>query len=386
MGLLSSLLCCSTDSKDDGNDKIQNQKLSPHQQQQQQQKQQGEGQRKPRQQQGQKRVAENENSDNNDSKSIDNKIRNDNSDDTKSSKIKQVNGSKSDDIEEEDDNETKLELSKKNSFEINHEGNSINETEESPNHTPKSSTLNNNNNQNNPGDLITQVNENKNPDKSLESDDEEDDDDEEEEDLESYLDLTKLQDGQAHDSESGCLLGFKSEKFGSKKCLILDLDETLVHSSFKYIRSADFVIPVEIDGQVHHVYVIKRPGVDEFLQKVGQWYEVVVFTASVQKYGDPLLDKLDLNKSVHHRLFRDSCYNYQGNFIKNLAQMGRDVSKTIIIDNSPTSYIFHPQNSIPISSWFSDSHDNELLDLLPFLQDLSKPTVDNVEIVLDISY
>lgn len=204
-------------------------------------------------------------------------------------------------------------------------------------------------------------------------------------DEESFLDLTKFQDGQSFNPETGWLLGKKDPKYGNKKCLILDLDETLVHSSFKYLRTADFVIPVEIDNQVHHVYVIKRPGVDEFLRKVGQWFEVVVFTASVSKYGDPLLDKLDWHKAVHHRLFRDSCYNYQGNFIKNLSQIGRPLADSIIIDNSPASYIFHPQHSIPISSWFSDTHDNELLDLLPFLKDISEQNVDDVGLVLDIT-
>lgn len=218
-----------------------------------------------------------------------------------------------------------------------------------------------------------------------EDDEDEDEEDEVDEDDESYLDLTKLQEGQAYNPETGYLLGHKDKNFAGKKCLILDLDETLVHSSFKYLRTADFVIPVEIDNQIHHVYVIKRPGVDEFLKKVGQWYEVVVFTASVLKYGDPLLDKLDLHQSVHHRLFRDSCYNYQGNFIKNLSQVGRPLRDTIIIDNSPASYIFHPQHSIPISSWFSDTHDNELLDLLPLLEDLAKSNVDDVGLVLDIT-
>lgn len=200
------------------------------------------------------------------------------------------------------------------------------------------------------------------------------------------IDLKKIQKGQAFHPDTGMLLGKKDvARFGNKKCLILDLDETLVHSSFKYLRTADFVIPVEIDNQVHHVYVIKRPGVDEFLKKVGQWYEVVVFTASVAKYGDPLLNKLDIHSAVHHRLFRDSCYSYQGNFIKNLSQIGRPLADSIIIDNSPASYIFHPQHSVPISSWFSDTHDNELLDLLPLLEDLSKPNVDDVSLVLDIS-
>ncbi|RDW70636.1 putative general stress response phosphoprotein phosphatase Psr1/2 [Aspergillus mulundensis] len=170
-----------------------------------------------------------------------------------------------------------------------------------------------------------------------------------------------------------------------RKCLVLDLDETLVHSSFKVLERADFTIPVEIEGQYHNIYVIKRPGVDQFMKRVGELYEVVVFTASVSKYGDPLLDQLDIHGVVHHRLFRDSCYNHQGNYVKDLSQVGRDLRDTIIIDNSPTSYIFHPQHAIPISSWFSDAHDNELLDLIPVLEDLAGTQVKDVSLVLDIT-
>ncbi|KAL2813788.1 hypothetical protein BDW59DRAFT_176634 [Aspergillus cavernicola] len=167
-----------------------------------------------------------------------------------------------------------------------------------------------------------------------------------------------------------------------RKCLVLDLDETLVHSSFKVLERADFTIPVEIEGQYHNIYVIKRPGVDQFMKRVGELYEVVVFTASVSKYGDPLLDQLDIHGVVHHRLFRDSCYNHQGNYVKDLSQVGRDLRDTIIIDNSPTSYIFHPQHAIPISSWFSDAHDNELLDLIPVLEDLAGTQVRDVTFVV----
>ncbi|CAI7620399.1 unnamed protein product [Penicillium manginii] len=171
----------------------------------------------------------------------------------------------------------------------------------------------------------------------------------------------------------------------NRKCLVLDLDETLVHSSFKVLERADFTIPVEIEGQYHNIYVIKRPGVDQFMKRVGELYEVVVFTASVSKYGDPLLDQLDIHNVVHHRLFRESCYNHQGNYVKDLSQVGRDLRETIIIDNSPTSYIFHPQHAIPISSWFSDAHDNELLDLIPVLEDLAGQQVQDVSMVLDIT-
>lgn len=217
------------------------------------------------------------------------------------------------------------------------------------------------------------------------------------------FDLSALQPEQQFDKVSKRLLPPKDvNRFGNKKCLVLDLDETLVHSSFKYVKAADFVIPVEIDGIVHSVYVLKRPGCDEFLKQVAKWYEVVIFTASVSRYGDPLLDTLDgvlkpnpVSKNgsrelynntgqrhIHQRLFRDSCYNYEGNYVKNLSQIGRPLEDIIILDNSPASYIFHPQHAVPISSWFSDIHDNELLDILPLLKDLSG--VVDVGKVLDV--
>lgn len=71
--------------------------------------------------------------------------------------------------------------------------------------------------------------------------------------------------------------------------------------------------------------------------------------------------------------------------LQDLSQIGRDLKDTIIIDNSPTSYIFHPQHAVPISSWFSDAHDNELLDLIPVLEDLAGEQVSDVSLVLDVA-
>ena len=49
------------------------------------------------------------------------------------------------------------------------------------------------------------------------------------------------------------------------------------------ISQADYVVPVEIEYHWHNVYVIKRPGVDNLLKKMGEIYEIVVFTASLSK-------------------------------------------------------------------------------------------------------
>ncbi|XP_025951037.2 carboxy-terminal domain RNA polymerase II polypeptide A small phosphatase 1 [Dromaius novaehollandiae] len=166
----------------------------------------------------------------------------------------------------------------------------------------------------------------------------------------------------------------------SKLCVVIDLDETLVHSSFKPVNNADFIIPVEIDGIMHQVYVLKRPHVDEFLQRMGELFECVLFTASLAKYADPVADLLDKWGAFRARLFRESCVFHRGNYVKDLSRLGRDLHRIIIVDNSPASYIFHPDNAVPVASWFDNMADTELLDLLPFFERLSK--VDDVYTVL----
>jgi len=157
-----------------------------------------------------------------------------------------------------------------------------------------------------------------------------------------------------------------------KKCLVLDLDETLVHSSFKPIPNPDFVISIELENVIHKVYVRKRPGVDNFLRVVGEKFEVVVFTASLAKYADPLLDILDKGKVVSTRLFREACVQHYGNYVKDLTHLGRPLEHSVIIDNSPFSYMFQPDNAIPITSWFNDRNDRQLYDLIPFLDTLAQ--------------
>ena len=122
-------------------------------------------------------------------------------------------------------------------------------------------------------------------------------------------------------------------------------------------------------AQITDVYVLKRPWVDQFMVRpahpravaqraslapsdvpsqaeVGSRFEVIVFTASLAKYADPLLDLLDRGSCVRWRLFRESCYPYEGNYVKDLTCLGRPLKDVIIVDNSPHSYIFHPFNAV----------------------------------------
>lgn len=156
----------------------------------------------------------------------------------------------------------------------------------------------------------------------------------------------------------------------SRPTLVLDLDETLVHSSFTYLADAHLTLPLTISGETAVAYVRKRPRVDEFLAAVADIFEVVVFTASLALYADPVLDELSASAAaihggnpadmIHGRLYREHCVMVGGVFVKDLTRLGRDVKQVIIVDNSPISYAMQPENAVHILDFIDDEADGEL--------------------------
>ncbi|KAG6001942.1 hypothetical protein E4U21_003623 [Claviceps maximensis] len=171
-----------------------------------------------------------------------------------------------------------------------------------------------------------------------------------------------------------------------QKTLILDLDETLIHSMSKGGgRSSGHMVEVRLNtaslgmgnaagGAAQHpilYWVNKRPYCDEFLRRICKWFNLVIFTASVQEYADPVIDWLEAERKYFSaRYYRQHCTYRQGAYIKDLSSVEPDLSKVMILDNSPLSYLFHEDNAIPIQGWINDPTDNDLMHLVPLLEGL----------------
>ncbi len=150
-------------------------------------------------------------------------------------------------------------------------------------------------------------------------------------------------------------------KNGKEYSLVLDLDETLIH--FKPQNNGE-------DGGILRV----RPGIYEFLDEVGKYYELIVFTTATQDYADVLIDAVEEDKIYfEHRFYREHATIIDNDFVKDLTRIGRPLDKIIIVDNMPQNFRLQKENGIIIKAfWGEDNSDRALYELMPILVNIAK--------------
>ncbi|KAK3392705.1 HAD-like domain-containing protein [Podospora didyma] len=149
--------------------------------------------------------------------------------------------------------------------------------------------------------------------------------------------------------------------------LCISLEDMLVHSEWT---------------REHGWRVAKRPGVDYFLHYLSQYYEIVLFTTVPFGVGEPLVRKLDPYRFIMWPLYREATKYKDGEVIKDLSYLNRDLSKVIIIDTNASHVRDHPENAIILPKWKGDPKDKELVSLVPFLEFIHTMAYGDVRKVL----
>ena len=157
-----------------------------------------------------------------------------------------------------------------------------------------------------------------------------------------------------------------------KKTLILDLDETLIHSDFdNFYCNHDSIIIFTYNNEEVTVPIFIRPGLFEFLHNISQIFEIFIFTASIREYADAILNQLDPeNKYFKFRFYRNDCLNVNNKiFIKDLRIFqNRNQENIIMVDNSLYSFTNQISNGVLINSFYNDKEDRELYNLFSYLK------------------
>ena len=168
-----------------------------------------------------------------------------------------------------------------------------------------------------------------------------------------------------------------------KITIILDLDETLLYSEEEEEINEEEEEEEEEKGQQSNI--ILRPGIFEFLDKLSNLkIELIIFTSSVMKRADELINIIEKNKKYFDkRLYREYCTLLGAAYIKDISKLGRDLTKTIIIDNDLTCFYLQQENGILIKSFKGEKDDNKLLNLYQILEKIIKSPFNDIRFELD---
>ncbi|MBA0727163.1 hypothetical protein Golax_000179, partial [Gossypium laxum] len=133
----------------------------------------------------------------------------------------------------------------------------------------------------------------------------------------------------------------------------------------------------ECEGKpkINYVTVFERPGLQDFLNQLSEFAELVLFTAGLEGYARPLVDRIDAENRFSLRLYRPSTVSTEyREHVKDLTCISKDLCRTVIVDNNPFSFLLQPVNGIPCIPFSAGQpHDTQLLGvLLPLLKHLSQ--------------
>ena len=133
--------------------------------------------------------------------------------------------------------------------------------------------------------------------------------------------------------------------------IVLDLDETLFHLEVKDISTNKCILHL-------------RPGLFSFLSEIKPFCELITFTSASKVYAQPIINEIESKcKYFDFNFFREHSIIYGNDFVKDISRIGRDMKKTIIIDNFEDNFRLNKKNGIKISPFYGEENDTVLYEL-----------------------
>ena len=173
------------------------------------------------------------------------------------------------------------------------------------------------------------------------------------------------------------------EETTKKKLLLIDLDETLVHSEFrnkdnykaldlftKNSKCHSKTFSYSDENYIYYIDVFFRPHLKNFLKEVSKYFDLAIFTAAMKCYADIIIDYIDpKNELFQFRLYRDACIPLQQRlYIKDLRIIkDYDPMNVILMDNSLYSFMNQPSNGMLVNSFYTNHKDTQLISAKNFL-------------------
>jgi import inner membrane translocase subunit TIM50 len=152
--------------------------------------------------------------------------------------------------------------------------------------------------------------------------------------------------------------------------LVLSLEDLMIHTTW---------------DRKNGYRTAKRPGIDYFIRYLSQYYELVLFTSVPIAMADPVIKKLDPFHFIMWPLGREATKYENGQYVKDLEYLNRDLSKTIIVDTNSAHVKNQPENAIVLPKWKGDpkdDHTKDLVGLIPFLEYVATMGIDDVRPVI----
>lgn len=223
----------------------------------------------------------------------------------------------------------------------------------------------------------------------------------------SILSLPICENNQNDNDETKEKIYETQELNSDKKILVIDLDETMIHTELYNVSNemkleADLIIGFPSISNTYYPYINKtykskliqhavnvensqgirnfpmihivklRPGLKEFLNKVKEHYEVILWTRALPRYANAIIDYIDPNNEIFkRRLYRQDCLS---DGTKDIGKLGYDLTKVLLLDDAIDHKHHQPNNfiQIPPFFWKWTPNDNVLFHTWILLEKLSK--------------